>query len=144
MSEAYYRANLEACWRMAAKTPHELERRAWLDLAASWRLLIITEGRCSTGEDDFDADERSPPSGHRVITNVRRWLARQAGRYISEYRSISEKATSLVDLFLDPIDHQRAPSARAAPRRRFRAPILGNTLANAARRTLERRRARAS
>ena len=61
MSEAYYRANLEACWRMAAKTPHELERRAWLDLAASWRLLIITEGRCSTGEDDFDADEARHP-----------------------------------------------------------------------------------
>jgi hypothetical protein len=43
MSEADdYRASLEVCWRMAAKATNERERRAWLDMAESWKLLVIT------------------------------------------------------------------------------------------------------
>jgi hypothetical protein len=50
MSEADdYRANLAVCWRMADKAPNEREKRAWLDMAESWRLLIW-----STGE-EFDS-----------------------------------------------------------------------------------------
>jgi hypothetical protein len=145
MSEAYYRANLEACWRMAAKTPDELEKRAWLDMAASWKLLIITEHGCSTGE-DFDAYERSSPSDRGVInvTDVGRWLARQAERCIAKYRAIRERTTSFVDLILDLNDHRRAPVSRATARRKLTAPFLSKTLASAARRTLASPRAWAS
>ena len=43
MSDAdNYRANLAACWQRAEKTPDELEKRAWLEMGESWRLLIIS------------------------------------------------------------------------------------------------------
>jgi hypothetical protein len=44
-----YRANLEVCRRMARGAPNEQQKRAWLDMAESWRLLIITDPR-SAGE----------------------------------------------------------------------------------------------
>jgi len=48
-----YRANLAVCWRMANKAPNEQEKRAWLDMAESWRLLIITDDQRSADE-QFD------------------------------------------------------------------------------------------
>ena len=45
-----YRGNLAACWRMAEKASNEVEKRAWLEMAESWKLLIISgyEGLPST------------------------------------------------------------------------------------------------
>jgi hypothetical protein len=52
MSDAdNYRANLAVCWQSAEKTSDELERRAWLEMAESWRLLVITDSGSSTVED---------------------------------------------------------------------------------------------
>jgi hypothetical protein len=52
MSEADgYRANLAMCWRMAEKTSDELEKRAWLEMAESWRLLIISDCGNPIGDD---------------------------------------------------------------------------------------------
>ena len=39
---AALRANLEMCWRMARNASNQDERRSWLDMAESWRLLILT------------------------------------------------------------------------------------------------------
>jgi hypothetical protein len=44
-----YRANLEACRRMARDAPNHHDKCAWLDMAESWRLLMITNQR-SAGE----------------------------------------------------------------------------------------------
>jgi hypothetical protein len=63
MSEADdYRANLAVCWRMADKAPNEREKRAWLDMAESWKLLIITDHRWSTGE-EFDSAAQGHGNG---------------------------------------------------------------------------------
>jgi len=37
-----FRANLEACRQMARRAADQHDRRAWLDMAESWRLLILT------------------------------------------------------------------------------------------------------
>lgn len=37
-----FRANLELCRQMARRAADLRETRAWLDLAESWRLLILT------------------------------------------------------------------------------------------------------
>jgi uncharacterized protein with PIN domain len=37
-----FRANLEVCRQMARRAAGQHERRAWLDMAESWRLLILT------------------------------------------------------------------------------------------------------
>ena len=69
MSEAEdYRANLEVCRRMAEKAPND-EKRAWLDMAESWKILFITHQQSSTDQ-DFD-----PPSSGPM---------RQAGGYLWE------------------------------------------------------------
>jgi hypothetical protein len=58
MSDAdNYRANFAVCWQRAEKTSDELERRAWLEMAESWRLLIVTDSGSSTVE-DFAAGSR--------------------------------------------------------------------------------------
>jgi hypothetical protein len=56
-----YRANLEACRRMARHAPNQQEKGAWLDMAESWRLLIITDPR-SAGE-GFDVTVRGHSKG---------------------------------------------------------------------------------
>jgi len=45
-----YRANLAICQCMAAKSFDALERRSWLDMAESWRLLIICREELPLGE----------------------------------------------------------------------------------------------
>jgi hypothetical protein len=37
-----YRANLEVCRHMARRAADQQEKRSWLDMAESWRLLILT------------------------------------------------------------------------------------------------------
>jgi hypothetical protein len=143
MSESdYCRANLEVCWRMAEKTPNELEKRAWLDMAESWRLLIAVGDRPSTGEDSV-AVRPSPSSGDRImqVGSVICWVRRQLP-YLSVYRAmVREKAANFLDLLFDSNDHQREPRLRAAPRRRFGPRFPGNKLADVARPTPTRRRA---
>jgi hypothetical protein len=52
MSEAEsYRTNLAMCWRMAEKASDELEKRTWLEMAESWRLLVISDCAISSTED---------------------------------------------------------------------------------------------
>jgi hypothetical protein len=140
MSEADHRANLEVCRRMAAKASDELEKRAWLDMAESWRLLIITGNQRSTSE-DYNTPS---PGGSDVIyiTSLRRWLMQQAGRYVPERQMLREKAASFLECFLRITKSgAHAPAWQAAPRRKFSSSFLGNTLTNAAHRTLARRRA---
>jgi hypothetical protein len=62
MSEATeYRANLTVCRQMADKAPNEQDKRAWLDLAESWRLLIVA------GHQDIDREElTAAPDGQRM------------------------------------------------------------------------------
>jgi len=56
-----YRANLAVCWWMANKATNEQEKRAWLDMAESWKLLIITD-HGSTGE-EFDSAAQGHGTG---------------------------------------------------------------------------------
>jgi hypothetical protein len=58
-----YRANLTACRRMADKSQDEREKRAWLDMAESWRLLMITAVGRLAGE-QFDAAWGFPAEDH--------------------------------------------------------------------------------
>jgi len=52
MSEAdQYRANMTVCRQMADKAPNEQDKRAWLDLAESWRLLVIARDEGIARED---------------------------------------------------------------------------------------------
>ena len=102
-----YRANLAVCWRMANKAPNEQEKRAWLDMAESWRLLIITGDQRSTGE-QFDGVAH----GHRTgpfnpIPDVRKAslfvqlrLRLFRRRWFSaRNRSLARSGTALVTLF---------------------------------------------
>jgi hypothetical protein len=91
------RANLSLCWRMAEQAPSELERRAWLDMAESWRLLVITDDPWSIG-DLFDAHQRVSPFRNSVIdtAGMHCWFAVRWRRYLLKYRMIREKAASLV------------------------------------------------
>ena len=42
MAETDDYRGLAACWRMAEKASNEVEKRAWLEMAESWKLLIIS------------------------------------------------------------------------------------------------------
>jgi hypothetical protein len=54
MSENHeWRAYLELCWRMAQEASTESERCSWVDMAARWRLLIITQQEASIEQGEF-------------------------------------------------------------------------------------------
>jgi hypothetical protein len=46
-----FRANLEVCWHMARRAADQQEKGSWLDMAESWRLLILTYQ--ASGEEFF-------------------------------------------------------------------------------------------
>jgi hypothetical protein len=48
-----WRAYLELCWRMAQEASTESERCSWADMAARWRLLIITQEDALIGQSEF-------------------------------------------------------------------------------------------
>ena len=48
-----WRAYLELCWRMAQEASTESERCSWVDMAARWRLLIITQEEASNEQSEF-------------------------------------------------------------------------------------------
>ena len=61
---AALRANLELCWQMARNASNQDERRSWLDMAESWRLLILTypprsetSGIAAPGEGELELGE---------------------------------------------------------------------------------------
>ena len=93
-----YRANLSLCWRMAEQAPSEPERRAWLDIAECWRLLVITDDGSSTGE-PFDAPRGRTAFRDRLIGGVHCRLIGQWRRHYPKYRLIREKARSLLGSF---------------------------------------------
>jgi hypothetical protein len=55
-----WRGYLELCWRMAQAASTESERRSWVDMAARWRLLIITQEEASIGQSElYNSSERA-------------------------------------------------------------------------------------
>ena len=63
-----YRGNLAACWRMAEKASNEVEKRAWLEMAECWKLLIISGYEGSAVNDFETASHEIDRRGH-----TRRW-----------------------------------------------------------------------
>lgn len=63
-----YRGNLAACWRMAEKASNEAEKRAWLEMAECWKLLIISGYQVSAVNDFETASHEIDRRGH-----PRRW-----------------------------------------------------------------------
>ena len=62
-----YRANLAICRRMSGKS-FDAEKRAWLDMAESWRLLILSEGL--PYEENIDARVSPKPT----VAGIWQWL----------------------------------------------------------------------
>ena len=55
-----FRRNADECQRMADRTSHDGDKRAWLRLAQSWLAMMRPDGRTAgpqTAADDFDARE---------------------------------------------------------------------------------------
>ena len=104
-----YRANLAVCWRMANKAPNEQEKRAWLDMAESWRLLIITDQQWSTGE-QFDSAPRGYGTGAlkpipdvwkaSLFVQLRPRLFRLRRWFNAGDRNLARSGTALVKLFV--------------------------------------------
>ena len=63
-----YRGNLAACWRMAEKASNDVEKRAWLEMAEGWKLLIISGCEGSAVNDVETASHEIDRRGH-----TRRW-----------------------------------------------------------------------
>jgi hypothetical protein len=59
-----YRANLAVCWRMSNKS-FDAERRAWLDMGESWKLLIISS-EALPFEENIDARVTPRPTMARI------------------------------------------------------------------------------
>jgi hypothetical protein len=93
MSDAdNYRANVAACRRRADESSEASEKRAWLDMAESWRLLLI----CSEVLPVRENTEAAAPARNRTlpwpevltrivgpgsmirIPRMREWLTRKA------------------------------------------------------------------
>jgi hypothetical protein len=82
------RANLEACWLNAERASSEGERRAWLEMAAAWRLLVAI-GDPPSAPEHCVVVERSSPLANRLIkiSKPRQWWIRQVGTYIWNCRA---------------------------------------------------------
>ena len=70
-----YRGHLAACWRMAEKASNEVEKRAWLDMAESWKLLIISGYEGSTINDFETASHENEGRGRRRARDTGRSFA---------------------------------------------------------------------
>jgi hypothetical protein len=70
-----YRGNLAACWRMAEKASSEVEKRAWLEMAESWKLLIISGYEGAIGKDFENAFHQMDRRGHLPRWDAGRNLA---------------------------------------------------------------------
>jgi hypothetical protein len=77
-----WRAYLELCWRMAQEASTESERCSWADMAARWRLLIITQEDASIGQSEFyHSSERA--SSHQL---------QAAEKILKLYREFKQKS----------------------------------------------------
>jgi hypothetical protein len=83
------RANLEVCWRMAEKASGEPERRAWLEMATSWKLLIAI-GDPATADARGASAQPSPRLADRIIHVIRRCRH----RFVRELKSCTPKLRS--------------------------------------------------
>ena len=89
MSENHeWRAYLELCWRMAQEASTESERCSWVDMAARWRLLIITQEEASIGQSEFNySSERScsdqPRAAEKILKRCR-GLMQKSQRLVME------------------------------------------------------------
>jgi len=112
-----FRANLEACWLNAERASSERERRAWLEMAAAWRLLVAIGDPPSTPEYRIVV-ERSPPLANRLIkiSNRRQWWTRQVGAHISKCRALLpfNARTLSIHSFIQIMVHARRSAGRAA------------------------------
>jgi len=89
-----HRAALAACRRIAEKTSDDLEKNTWLDMAETWKLLIICHSY-STGEDiedinaaqviDLDAKFRHYLRAYQGVREVVRWGASRIGTLLKSY-----------------------------------------------------------
>ena len=89
MSENHeWRAYLELCWRMAQEASTESDRCSWVDMAARWRLLIITQEEASIGQNEFCySGERSSSDQLRAaekILKLCRGLIQKSQRLVME------------------------------------------------------------
>jgi hypothetical protein len=75
------RANLEVCWRMAEKAAGERDRRAWLEMATSWKLLIAIGDPAITDGDSVGI-RHSPRLADRIVCIARSWFIQQLELYI--------------------------------------------------------------
>ena len=69
-----YRANLAVCRRMADKAQNEREKRAWLEMAESWRLLIICDDVIDASEFFAAAPGQGMGSARIAAARLRRSL----------------------------------------------------------------------
>jgi hypothetical protein len=83
-----WRACLELCRRMAQEASTESERCSWADMAARWRLLIITQEEASIGRSEFYiSSERASSDQLRAaekILKVCRELIQKSHRLVTE------------------------------------------------------------
>lgn len=84
------RANLEVCWLNAEKASSEHEQRAWLEMAAAWRLLIAI-GDAPSASEHRVALERSSPLADRLIniSRLRQQVICQLRTYVSKCRVLT-------------------------------------------------------
>jgi hypothetical protein len=83
------RANLDVCWLNAERASSERERRAWLEMAAAWKLLVAI-GDPPSPPENCVVVERLPPLADRLIkiSNPCQWWIRQVEAYISKCRAL--------------------------------------------------------
>jgi hypothetical protein len=82
-----WRAHLEVCWRMAEKASDESERCSWLDMAAHWKLLIVSHEQVSLEKNPLSTTRgRSSDwaSAAEKMSSLCRWLIRETQRLQSE------------------------------------------------------------
>jgi hypothetical protein len=109
-----YRANLAICWRRAETAPNEQEKSAWLDMAETWRLLVISEevSRSANWDNPFDpfSDiEKSPPvtrknspalslppAGHLILALLKISLSGRLGARVASFLDRTKRHTTLV------------------------------------------------
>ena len=71
---------------MAHEASTETERCSWADLAVRWRLLIITQGEASIGQNEFYHSSECASSDQ----------LRAAERILKLYRELKQKSQRLI------------------------------------------------
>lgn len=137
MSENHeWRAYLELCWRMAQEASTESERCSWVDMAARWRLLIITQEEASIGQSEFyRSSERASSDQLRAaekIPKLYREFIQKSQRLVTEaflaksaFWNYAGPLTGLVAA-PDP-QHRLDPAVGLASSETAAIPAMGHT-----------------